>query len=519
MEGDKVSPPVPEFGRRDLMKMGASAAMTALVSQTATAEDPPSRSVAVMTQSGWKNDSGRSSGNGPMDATSRQLVKFVSSFSEAKMSDRLVDALGYRMVDAIGCIIAGFESEPARVCARIARMNQSPLKSTVLGYGVTTTPEAAAFANSCMVRHTDFNDGALGGHNSVMIPGVLAVGEALHSTGLQVLGAVALAYEFEGALAVAGQKLEGPGGIHGWDAPYEGLATALAVGKLMGLNEDQLGNALSIAVVNVPMNVPHTGALSMWKGCHSAISVRTGVFAALLAREGMTGPSWPFEGRNGMWDNVTGPFELRLPASPDGQMVIEKVDTGTSATGFKRYPAEGNSQAVLEIIPEIREWTKAEDIASIRVDMPALEEIADPPKWDPRNRETADHSMAFLMAVALTDGEVYLSSFTPKRYVEDGAIRQLMQKVTCWQNLDYKGHRMRITVRTKTGGELVKDVFKEKPMLHEEINAKFNRVCDYMSVKAEQRDRARATWSNLRAVRDIAEPMRDLANFGRPLPL
>jgi 2-methylcitrate dehydratase len=435
------------------------------------------------------------------------------------MSDHLIDALGYRMVDAIGCIVAGFESEPARVSARIGRMNQSSLKSTVLGYGITTNPESAAFANSSMVRHTDFNDGALGGHNSVMIPGVLAIGEAFHSTGLQVLGAVALAYEFAGACASAGQKLEGPGGTHGWDAPYEGLATALACGKLMGLNEDQLGNALSIAVVNVPMNVPHTGALSHWKGCHSAISVRTGVYASLLAREGMTGPSWPFEGRNGMWDNVTGPFELRIPVFPDGQMVIAKVDTGTESTGYKRYPAEGNSQAVLEVIPEIREWTKAQDIASIRVDMPALEEIADPPKWDPRNRETADHSMAFLMSVALIDGEVYLSSFTPKRYIEDTAVRQLMEKVTCWQNLDYKGHRMRITVQKKSGEKLVKDVFKEKPMSHQEIYAKFNRVCDYMSVKTEQRDRALKTWSNLRAVKDIAEPMRDFANFGKPVPL
>src|ERR1019366_6906291 len=176
------------------------------------------------------------------------------------------------------------------------------------------------------------------------------------------------------------------------------------------------------------------GALSHWKGCHSAMSVRNGVYAALLAREGMTGPAQPFEGRSGMWDKLTGPFkELRLPYSPDGQLAVENFR-------LKRYPAEGNAQALLQqAIPAIRGFAKVDDIASINIEMAfgAWQEIADPPKWDPRNRETADHSMPYMVAVALTDGEVYLSSFTPKRYLEDASLRQLMQKITCQANPEF----------------------------------------------------------------------------------
>ena len=95
-----------------------------------------------------------------------------------------------------------------------------------------------------------------------------------------------------------------------------------------------------------------------------------------------------------------------------------------------------------------------------------------------------------------------------------------MEKITCQANADLVGTqgRSRITVRTKTGGALTKVVEKEIPTTYEEVLAKFDRVCTYMSVPNEQRNRARTTWSNLRAVKDIAEPMGALAHFGRPLP-
>jgi 2-methylcitrate dehydratase len=294
------------------------------------------------------------------------------------------------------------------------------------------------------------------------------------------------------------------------------LATALAVGKLMKLNEDKLANALSIAFVpHLPMFVSHVGALSMWKGCHSAMGVRNGVYAALLAREGMTGPAQPFEARGGWFDNNGAFKQLRLPANPDGQLGIENFR-------LKQFPAEGSTQGTLELIPSIREWTKVDEIASIRVEVPfnCWQEVGDPPKWDPQNRETADHSLAYLIAVALTDGEIYLSSFKPERYLHDASVRQLMQKITVRPNPEFKAdNRSRLTLRKNSGEQLVKDAFDYRDVTHDDVIAKFNRICAYTSVSNEQRDRALATWPNLRKVQDIAEPMREMANFGKPLPL
>jgi 2-methylcitrate dehydratase len=517
MKDDQVQQRVPDRGRRDLMKAGVGAGAAAVLGQvlnnpSASAQASPNRPRGVKTQtcSGWKNDADRASGNGPMDGTTREIVSYVASFTEAQLTASLVNAVCYTMLDSMAALIAGFESAPARICARVARTSRSDLKSTVLGYGITTTPEIAAFANGCMVRHTDFNDIP---HNSDIVSGILAIGEAMHSTGPEMLVAIALGYELASGLGAAGRNQVG-----GWDAPYNGPATAMAAGKLLKLNQDQLANALSLSMVpHLPMKVSHVGALSMWKGCHSAEAVRCAIFATLLAREGMTGPAQPFEGRQGLFDHLGAFQNLRLPeAGPGGKMVIERA-------GYKRYPSEGSTQAVLEVTPAIREWTKAEDIASIYIELPfdGWQETADPPKWDPRNRETADHSMPYVVARTLMDGEIYLDSFSEEKFM-DSVVRQLMDKITVGPNYDYTYQgEVRITVVTKTGRKLVKEtlVHMATPMTQEDIIAKFNRVCAFRGVSNQQRDSARELWLNLREVQDVAEPMHALATFGQPLPL
>jgi 2-methylcitrate dehydratase len=236
-----------------------------------------------------------------------------------------------------------------------------------------------------------------------------------------------------------------------------------------------------------------------------------------MAREGMTGPCQPFEGRHGLFDNVGPLRNPRLPApSPDGRLLIERM-------GHKRFPSEGSTQSILEVTPAIRTWLGSDEVASIHVELPfaGWQETADPPKWDPKNRETADHSMPYVIAIALVDGEVYLDSFTPTSFGRP-KVKRLAEKITVSPNFEYRYQgQSRLTIRTRSGRELVKetDVHMNTPMTHEEILVKFNRVCATRFVRDDQRDRLRATWSDLRKVKDIADPIRDLAHFGRPQPL
>jgi 2-methylcitrate dehydratase len=469
--------------------------------------------VDMRTGPGFVLDSQRASGNGPMDATSSRIVEYVASFSEASLTPTLEKAFASTMLDSIASLVSGFESEPARICARLARSTRSELRSTVLGYGIVTTPELAAYANSSMIRHTDFND-----HTSDMIGGILAVGEAMHASGSEVMQAIIVAYHVYGALSGAG------GSTEGFDAGiYYAPAGAVAAGKLLGLGQDALANALSLALTqHVPLRVNRSGTLSMQKGCATAGAARSAVFAALAAREGMTAPAEPFEGRDGLWDKITGPYrQLRLPPPPptgDGLNTI-----------IKRYPAEAYTLAALEtIIPQVRAWTRVEDVAAIHVELNFVGwlEIADPPKWDPRNRETADHSLPYEIARALVDGEIWLDSFDPDK-LDDPAVRELMSKITASANPDYGYHgQVSMKVRTKAGAERVWEIGKDNtrlslgsPVTHDEIVAKYNRVCEFMHVSAAQRERALEHWTRLRDVRDVADAVANLARFGRPAQL
>jgi 2-methylcitrate dehydratase len=172
-----------------------------------------------------------------------------------------------------------------------------------------------------------------------------------------------------------------------------------------------------------------------------------------------------------------------------------------------------------------------EEIEFIHHHMPfhPWQEIADPPKWDPRNAETADHSMPYLIARGLIDGEIYLNSYTPEK-IMDPAVRALMAKITVRPVDEWSGlGPSRITIRKKTGEEKSWDSLDgerhSKPghfatrMTSEEIHSKFNRAADFMSINEHQRDKARKQWADLRTIEDIAIPMRTLANFGKPKAL
>jgi len=529
-----------KINRRKLIKIGASvgfAALTPVASSTAPSAqsyNTPTQDVCTgppyisphgvthrVAKVGYKNNANRSAGNGPMDNTTRQIVSYAQSFSESHLTNSISEILGQVMVDSIGCVIAGSDSEPARVSAKISKMNPAgSLKSTVMGYGITSTPDLAAFAGSCMIRHNDFNDNGLhGGHYSDILPAILAVGEAVQSSGSEVATAVVLGYELLGALEMATSGTSN----RGWDSLfYTGPAAAVAVGKLLKLNDDQLANALSLSMVpHIPMNPTHSaGPLSMWKGCHSAEALRCAVFANLLAREGMTGPCAPFEGKKGLWDTVTGPFkDFRLPAGVDetdwyrqpGQTIIEGIM-------FKRFPSEGNSQATLEGMPQFKQFAKPDDIAAINVQMRTFGEIADDSKWDPRNAETADHSLPYLIARALIEGEIYLDSFTEEK-VMDPVARHLMDITVIEEKPELRAGP-RITVLRKDGQEMTKEMpIRFTRMTVDEVNKKFDRICAFKGVSDDQRDKIRATWSNIRMIKNISDPIRALSHFGHPIAI
>jgi 2-methylcitrate dehydratase len=459
-----------------------------------------------------------------VDGITRQLVDYATGFDFDAVPTAVRDAAVNHVVDSIAVAVAGFRSAPAQVAVRVARTSTADRPATVIGAGVRTTPELAAFANAVMVRAWDWNDGMFaqgGGHPSDMLSGLLAVAEPRGLSGRDLLAAVALSYEALGSLGNSApvRKL-------GWDqGTFMGAATALGVGTLMGLDEAKLANAVSLAVVpNVPLNVTRVGALSMWKGAATAAAVRNAVFAAQLAEEGMTGPAEPFEGGSGLQQLVTGPFELNLPAYPGGQTVVE-------ISHLKQFPAEAHSQALLREIPRIRQWAPVQRVESIEVEIYwiAYDEIGShPAKWDPHTRETADHSLPYLLAAAWVDGDITLDSFTQER-IEDPALRPVMNRIAIRENPEYTaGYRpagmeiagspkARIVVRRDDGAVLDEVVtfprgHSRNPMTQADITAKF-RSASAGVLPGDRTEEILAAWWGIEDTPDVSVLMRTVADF------
>jgi len=362
-----------------------------------------------------------------MDATTRHLAEYAVGLGYEELTPSALHEVKRKLIDSFGCALGGFDSEPSAIARRLASARSGTPAARIIGTGTGTTPEMAALANAVMVRYLDANDTYISpingtAHPSDMLPGLLAVAEAADATPQELILAVAVAYEVVGALADAVALRD-----RGWDQGlYIVLGTAAGAGKLLGLSVDQMADALAIGVTaNVPTRETRSGELGMWKGVATPNAASAGVFAAELAKAGMTGPTAAFEGRHGVWEQVTGQFALGpLAGRGRSDFMIERAS-------LKFFPAEFHSQAPLWMALKLRERVKVEEIAelTVRTYWMAYSEIgSEPAKWDPQTRETADHSLPYLLAMALRDGAITASTFDLER-VRDPSVRPLLNRV------------------------------------------------------------------------------------------
>lgn len=418
-----------------------------------------------------------------MDATTATLARYAAGVTFEGLTAAAVHATARRLIDALGCGLGGFEGEPA-VAARAVAAGRSALPpARVLGSTLRTTPEAACFANGAAIRYLDANDqyqGALfSGHPSDVLSAVLAAADVAGAAPREVVAATVVGYEVFGALA---EVL--PLRNRGWDqGVMVAPATALAAGRLLGLTEVQLGEAVAIAATAyVPTRQTRTGHLSMWKGAATSAAAQGGLWAALLAREGMTGPTAAYEGEEGVWQMVTGPFTLDHLGTMPGGLAVERAN-------YKAFAAEYHAQALLSQVLELRRQITADQVAEVHIQTYGylLRNIAvGAEKWDPQTRETADHSLPYILAAAWVDGHFGPASLTPER-IADPALRPLMAKMTVVENPElsaqYPAKYVSELVAVATDGRRLTgrtDYPKGhagNPMTDGEIEAKFRGLC------------------------------------------
>jgi 2-methylcitrate dehydratase len=441
----------------------------------------------------------------------RRIAEFAASASFDRLSETDVHRATQCVVDSLACAVAAYQCETAEIGLRLARgavPQQYP--GRILGHGARSTAEDAAFVNTAMIRNLDFNDHYPGGHPSDCLGAILALAEAAGADGRRLLTSMDVAYELFIRLSDATGLRD-----RGWDQGFVvGVSTAAAVGNLLQLAPTTIAEAVAItAVANVPMRNTRAGELSLWKGAATAFAVRNGLFAALLAAEGMTGPDRPFEGRHGLWDLITGPFDLPALPNEGGPFRISEID-------LKYWPVEYNAQLVVWAGLELRSRLDWQELADVDVGTYAfaLSEIgADPEKWDPKTRETADHSLPYILARALVDGRIDAGSFAESAYREP-ELRPLMSKIRVRRDeaIDaiYPSTVGIKVLATATDGrsyplELQNPLGHEKnPMQDKDVSAKFLGVAEPV-LGPDRAAAALEQWWDLVRIADVA-PVLDL---------
>ena len=419
-----------------------------------------------------------------MKTVVERIGQYASSLKWEELSAEVVDYAKRIFLDSLACGYGGLSSDPARIVRHSIAELDGGAQATILGIGTKTSAPNAALANGVAIRYQDYNDVYFGpawtAHPSDTIATVLAAADWKERSGREFLLGMVTAYEVQmrfSDLPVA-QNLWHRGWHHTAACSY---AAAAGVGQLLGLDSEQIGHAVALsgARSNTLAEIRH-GNIPMDKALSAPIVASQSILYSLLAKQGFTGCGTLLEGPYGFGRWVAGGVDVEplVPKSDDFR--IMKIS-------LKPYPVEGMTPAMVQAAIELRTEhnLNPEDIESIRIF--AHEEAVIKPSWDdqkfsPTNKETADHSFYYCVAIGLVAGECTSEHFTDK-WLANPTVARLMGRTTLQANeklteLFKQGARpASLEVKTKKGS-FSREVLYPKgdprnPMTWSDITRKF----------------------------------------------
>jgi 2-methylcitrate dehydratase len=423
-----------------------------------------------------------------MDTVSRRLARIALKMKYEDLPKEALHKAKQLLLDGLGCALGGYLSDPSRITRSWVRATSGVAESMVIGSGEKVPCANAAFANGVMLRYLDFMDYyTAGNHPSEGIPTCLAVGERQHVTGKDLLTNIVLAFEIQGHFGDA--SIRKPGTPPFWHAiTPNAYCVPVFAGRLLGLNEDQMVSAVGISGARslVPFKAILSEQITMMKAMGYPLIAQTGITAALLAKEGLTGPSDAIEV---YCEARGGDLDLNKMGKEGGPLKI-------LGDAIKKYDAEMLIQAPVDaLLKLLREHPLVPDeIEEIHLTTSgfAIKILAYPGTYQPETKETSDHSIPYCIAVALLEGELGAEQYAREQW-KDPKVRGLIAKVKCSANPEYANAPPAtcpavLEIRTKRG-----DVYSsrvdhargtpENPMTDEEVQAKFRGLASRLMSK------------------------------------
>jgi len=460
-----------------------------------------------------------------MSKTEKNVVEKFAQFAvELEFKDlpkETVQMAKNLVLDTVGCSIGGHNGECIRMVRRLVKSLGGKEECTIIGEEDKTSCTNAALANGSAARYLDFNDVYIPQTSSAhpsepCIPSALAVGEREHRSGEEVITAIVAGYDIEMRITDAPKKEY----IQelGYSVGKSELTAAVVAGKVLGLNEEQMVNAMSIAGLSI--GVPgiqqsyFRGGTNMMKNISGGLACSRGIVSALLAKEGCEAGSRIFEGNKGFCDWVGG---CDLDALYGGFGKKFRINE----TWIKPYPSNysihTSIEATINLVKKHR--LVADEVREVNVRTffrPTM--LAMPQHYKPTTIEQAEFSVPFCLALAIRDGKVIPAQVTHDS-IRDTKILALAAKIKV--NLDPEMDKIKRTstlrpaaveIVTKDGKkyeerlDCPKGNYPQRPFPQDELEEKYRMLASTLFQEKQIKETI-SSINRLEKIKDISSLM------------
>src|SRR5579885_561324 len=444
-----------------------------------------------------------------------EMSRWAASLKFEDLSQDAVYQAKRFLLDSLGCALGGFQQHDVKIALQVLDETAGRGPATVIGTGKKIDAVSASLANALMIRCMDYNDiywKQDPSHPSDIFPAALACCERAESDGRELIVGLVLGHEFEMRFCEAAFPGVRERGWH--HATLTAFVSPIVAGRVLHLSAEQIQHAIGISASrHATLGAVTAGKLTMMKNTVDPMATQSGVLAALLAEKGYTGPEHVVDGKEGL-THCFGP-EWKLNLLADGLSDSWRI----TQCGMKAFPTEALTHTPISAVLDLVKSNdlKPEQVTKIQIRSlaRAADILSDPSKYDPRTKETADHSLPYVIAAALAERQVTPVQFTMKK-IMDPAIRAQLRKVEVVADPEIEKvfpalKRLIVIITTREGSLFSKQLDYPKgvpgtPLSDADIEEKFGALAEgVLSAKAQQK--LRDTIWNLEKVGSVSKLM------------
>ena len=443
------------------------------------------------------------------------MSRWAAGLTYPQLSQEAVYQAKRFLLDSVGCALGGYQQHDVKIALAVLDEIAGDGPATVIGTGKRIDPVSASLANGLMIRCMDYNDiywKQDPSHPSDIFPAALAGCERAKSDGKELIVGLVLGHEFEMRFCEAAFP-----GIRerGWHhATLTAFVSPIVAGRAMHLGWEQIQHAIGISASrHATLGAVTAGKLTMMKNTVDPMATQSGVLAALMAEKGYTGPEHVVDGKEGLTHCFGPAWKLNLLTDGLGE------SWRITQCGMKAFPTEALTHtpisAVLDIVKSNDLKPEQVEKVQIRSLARAADILSDPSKYDPQSKETADHSLPYVIAAAIAERQVTPVQFEMKK-IMDPTIRAQLKKVEVVADPEIEKvfpalQRVIVNLTATDGRTFTKQLDYPKgdprnPLSDAEVEEKFAALADGVLSEGAQKKLKDAIW-NLEKIGSVSKLM------------